>query len=146
MSNPLGGPRTPEGKKRSALNALKHGLYAETSGAMNELAGVAGVDFAEVLERMNRHYKPADPVEEQLVIRIARCVWRLALSSSMEDRLLERGGNALRPGPSYDKVMRYERLVDIHLHRAIFTLQHKREADRTINRSPSTEATQAGAS
>jgi len=134
--NPLGGPRTPEGKKKSSLNALKHGLYAKSSHALDDITNAHGVDFRNVLDQMNRHYRPADPVEKQLVLRIARCVWRLSLSASMEERLLERGGNGLRPGSSYEKILKYERLVDIHLHRALVMLQRKRESEP--NRQPTT--------
>lgn len=133
MNNPLGGPRTPEGKKRSSLNALKHGLYAKSTHALDDVADAHGIDFKDILDQMNRHYRPADPVEEQLVQRIARCVWRLSLSASMEERLLERGGNSVRPGASYDRILKYERLVDIHLHRALQMLQRKRETDRTVD-------------
>ena len=131
--NPLGGPRTPEGKKRSSLNALKHGLHAQSPHALDKVSEAHGVPFDEILEEMTRHYRPADPVERQLVMRIARCAWRLSLSASMEEQLLDRGGNALRPSTSYERVLKYERLVDIHLHRALVMLQRKRESEPNRN-------------
>jgi len=123
------GPRTRVGKKRSSLNALKHGLTARSRHALAEIAQQHGVPFDETLDEMNRHYQPADPVEKQLVLRIARCVWRLSLSAAMERRLMERCPNAHRPGTSYERILKYERLVDIHLHRALATLHRKRELD-----------------
>lgn len=127
MTNQSTGPKTLEGKKRSSLNALKHGLTAKSPHALDKIASDNEVSFDEVLAEMVRHYQPMDPVEKQLVIRIARCVWRLTLSASMEQRLLETRPDARRPGTSYERILKYERLVDIHLHRAIATLQHKRE-------------------
>jgi hypothetical protein len=124
-----GGPKTPEGKKRSSLNALKHGLNAQSDHALEEISKQHGVPYEEVLGEMLRHYAPADPVERQLVQRIARCVWRLSLSASMEERLIERRPNAPKPGTTYDRILKYERLVDIHLHRALATLQRKRESE-----------------
>lgn len=123
------GPRTPQGKKRSSLNALKHGLDARSAHALTEIAEEHGVPFHEVVEEMTRHYLPRDPIEKQLVLRIARCVWRLSLSAAMEARVLERVPNAHRPSASYDRILKYERLVDIHLHRALATLQRKREIE-----------------
>lgn len=122
-----GGPVTAEGKKKSSLNALKHGLTASSPHALKRIAEEATVSFDEVLAEMVRHYQPADPVEKQLVMRIARCVWRLALSASMEQRLIQKRPDARRPGATYERILKYERLVDIHLHRSLVALQHKRE-------------------
>ena len=121
------GPTSPEGKHRCSLNALKHGLNATSPQALDALADAHAIPFEEVLEEMNHHYMPSDPIERQLVKRIARCVWRLSLSAAMEERLLETRPATMRPGTSYERILRYERLVDIHLHRAIATLAHKRE-------------------
>lgn len=124
------GPTTPEGKLICSLNALKHGLTARSPQAFETIEEVHGIPFEDVLEEMNHHYMPADPIEVQLVKRIARCVWRLSLSAAMEERLLEQRPQATRPGTSYDKILKYERLVDIHLHRALATLHRKRELER----------------
>lgn len=123
------GPTTPEGKKRCSLNALKHGLTAKSPQAFDQLADEGGISFDDVLAEMTRHYAPADPVEKQLVVRIARCVWRLSLSAAMEQRLIERRPETIRPSASYDRILKYERLVDIHLHRALATLQRKRDGE-----------------
>lgn len=122
-----GGPATAEGKRKSSLNALKHGLTAQSPHALERIAEDAGVTFEEVLAEMVRHYQPADPVEKQLVMRIARCVWRLTLSAAMEQRLIERRPDAHRPGATYERILKYERLVDIHLHRALAAFQRKQE-------------------
>lgn len=119
------GPRTPMGKRRSSLNALKHGLHAKSPQALEVMAEEMQVSFEDILEDLKTHYHPMDPVEVQLVRRIARCLWRLANGEAMERRLLERRPDANRPSISYEKVMRYERFVDIHLYRAIEMLERK---------------------
>ena len=63
------GPRTPEGKKRSSLNSLKHGLTASSSHALRRIEQEHDVPFEDIFARMNAHYRPADPVEEELVRR-----------------------------------------------------------------------------
>ena len=115
------------------MNALKHGLCARTPRAMREIQQEAGIDFDAIMEEMCRHFRPADPLEVQLVKRIARCTWRLALAEGMERRVLERHAAPTRPGTSYERVLKYERLVDIHLHRAITALAAKRQAENRSN-------------
>ena len=127
----IGGPKTEEGKKRSSLNALKHGLTARSPQALNVPEGETGVEFDWILRRMRRYYRPADPVEEELVRRIARCVWRLAQSEAMERRHLTRSPNLYMPDTWYKAILRFERVVDIHLHRAIRALIRKRAAEGT---------------
>ena len=127
------GPRTEEGKRRSSLNALKHGLHANAPQTMQLIAERTGADFHTILDDMRRQFRPVDALEEQLVRRIARCVWRLAVSENMEERVMGRRPSALRPGASLEKVMKYERLVDIHLHRAIAALERKKESRNKSN-------------
>ena len=132
-SGPKGGPRTPEGKARCSLNALKHGLNATSPEAMAILASEAGVDLNMILDDVRAHYRPADLIEDELAKRIAKCVWRLALADTMEMRVLQRNAAPSRPCPSYEKIMRYERLVDIHLHRAIAALATKKCIENKFN-------------
>ena len=131
--NPQTGPKTAEGKKRSSLNGLTHGLTARSRHAIQAITESIGVDFDTLLADLRAHYKPADPVEDQLVNRIARSAYRLALAESMERSLLENNPFLTRPNTSYDQILRYERLVDIHLHRAIAALARKREVERRVN-------------
>jgi len=124
-----GGPKTTEGKQRSSLNGLKHGLTAVSPRAIAVIAAEVGVDFETIHAKLRSHFAPSDPLEDQLVARIARCAWRLALAETMERRVLDRNPSLLKPTRSLERVMRYERFADINLHRAITALRTKRGAD-----------------
>jgi len=130
-----GGPRTPEGKARSSMNALKHGFAARSPQAAEIIAQEAQKEFYQIYEMMYDHYRPRDALEEQLVRRIVRCAWRLRVAENMEKRLFERRAGADTPGTSYERVLNYERLVDIHLHRAIAALEKKRATENKLNRT-----------
>lgn len=120
------GPKTPEGKRRSSLNALKHGFTATSPHALQAAAERYHLDFEPIHDEVRQHYRPCDPVEEQLVKRIARCIWRIARAEMMESGLLDRNPLALKPGTSLQKVMDYDRTADLQLYRAIKALDAKR--------------------
>lgn len=125
----IGGPRTPEGKLKVSLNALKHGLTAVSPQAREALLEKYQDDYEKTLMRMRRHYMPRDFLEEELVKRIARCLARLDRSADMERRLVQRTGDPCSPGASLRTLVTYERTVDIHLHRAVRALERKRDAE-----------------
>ena len=74
------GPRTPEGKARSSMNAVKHGLTAQA-------AVLPGEDPAE-LESLARLFtaqlKPMGPLQRLLVERIISLTWKLRRVSRAE--------------------------------------------------------------
>ncbi len=79
------GPRTPEGKQRSSLNALKHGILAMR--AVNRK-----LDGEEQFERYRLHrdnyfecLRPEDQVQADLVELIAANRWRMAKLLEFED-------------------------------------------------------------
>lgn len=137
------GPKTPEGKRRSSLNALKHGLDARSPQAVQLIADELNMTFDQLLEDLRSYYLPRDPVEDSLVRRVARCLWRLTLSETMEQRMINRRGMDNKPGATYDRILRYERLVDIHLHRAITALSRHR-ASGSLPKHSSRLGTQNG--
>ena len=124
--NPQTGPKTQEGKKRSSLNALKHGFDARAAHALAAVDDACDIEFQPYLDKVRAHYQPSDPMEEELVERIARCLWRLARSADMERRLVAGIGARTNPSNSNERILKFERLVDMQLHRAIRTLDRKR--------------------
>jgi hypothetical protein len=87
------GPRTPEGKRRSARNALKHGLIAAT---FTILPGEDGAAFDELEARLAARYRPACEVAAHLVQRLASVMWRQYRADRLEAEVLalpaDRGG------------------------------------------------------
>jgi hypothetical protein len=68
------GPKTPEGKARSAQNALKHGLRAAKHMVLPvEDAG----EFAALEAALTLELVPVGTLQAILVGRIARAAWRL---------------------------------------------------------------------
>jgi len=78
------GPRTDEGKERSSLNAIKHGLTSQAILLPTE-------DAAAYEQHVREHitaYHPQDPIEKQLVQLIADLGWRLNRITILETDLL----------------------------------------------------------
>ncbi len=91
------GPRTPEGKLRSALNSRKHGLTASTFTA-------SGVEESEELQNLIddavAHYQPQGSQEQFAVERIALCQLAILRAHRIEAGLLGSafaGGKQLVP-------------------------------------------------
>jgi len=82
------GPRTPEGKQRSCLNALRHGLTGQTVVLPTEDLQA----YQSFCQEFVVHYSPVGPVERQLVQTIADTGWRLNRISAMEHTSLSFAG------------------------------------------------------
>jgi hypothetical protein len=67
------GPRSPEGKRRSALNAMKHGITARIPLLPDEDARA----YNERMVDWNDTLKPANGVERLQVRRAVHCSWQL---------------------------------------------------------------------
>ncbi len=74
------GPRTPEGKKRSSLNALRHGL----SGQVVVMPGEDLKAYLAFTADYVKDLHPRTEPERQLAQDIANCQWRLNRSASIE--------------------------------------------------------------
>ena len=79
------GPKSPEGKAKSAQNSLRHGLLAKTVVADTEDRDA----FEQLLTDLNEHYQPVGPMETIHVEKIAFCYWRMMRCSSHEAGLIE---------------------------------------------------------
>ncbi len=70
------GPKTPEGKQVSRLNAVTHGLLAKavviTAGDYQE----DEQEFAQLLEELREQFSPVGVAEDLEVQKIALCYWR----------------------------------------------------------------------
>jgi hypothetical protein len=89
------GPRTEPGKQRSSLNALRHGLTAQTAVLPNEDPEA----YQRHIQQFLDEYKPATATETQLVHEIANTAWRLNRIPFLEAELLSAGMLSNAPSP-----------------------------------------------
>jgi hypothetical protein len=80
------GPRTPEGKTRSAQNALRHGMRAQKFALLpdEDAAEFDGLE-ADLIEEL----APVDALQRVLARRVAVAAWRLARADRIEAELFE---------------------------------------------------------
>lgn len=90
------GPRTPEGKARSAQNARKHGLLQCT---FSELAGhdaQTWKEFQALCLELEAQFQPCDTIEHALVERVAACFWRIRRARRFEMGAVEEARDEFR--------------------------------------------------
>ena len=79
------GPKTPEGRARSARNALRHGLRARSFALLPE---EDPAEWAEHLLDLRAGYAPTDAAEEQLVAALAVAMWKEIRADRQEAEVL----------------------------------------------------------
>src|ERR1700722_2398142 len=86
-TNQSTGPRTQEGKQRSAMNALRHGLTGRTVVMPYE-----DMDQYHIFcRRLFQTLAPETPLEEQYAQTFCDTQWRLNRARSLEDAMLSLG-------------------------------------------------------
>ena len=80
------GPKTPEGKARSAQNALKHGFRAQKHIVLpaEDAAAFQALEAALIEE-----LAPAGALQSVLAQRVVAAAWRLARADRLEADLFE---------------------------------------------------------
>ena len=81
------GPKTAEGKRRSSLNAVRHGL----TGQAVVLAGEDAAAYARLCKRYFDDLQPKAVVEEELVQTLADIAWRRNRLRVIENNLYALG-------------------------------------------------------
>ena len=87
------GPKTLEGKQRSSLNALRHGLNAQAVLLPHEDA----IAFQRHNKKWWADLKPKGALEEQLVQSLVDLSWRINRMRNMETNMLAEAYNQLSP-------------------------------------------------
>ena len=109
------GPRSPNGKSRSALNALQHGLTAVTPVLPDEDASA----FEELRQRFFAQFQPDTALEIELVEDLTCLLWRLRRVPSIEAGILQATHHQERIRAVHDALSRAEdwmrRRVTSHL-------------------------------
>jgi hypothetical protein len=125
------GPKTLEGKARSAQNALKHGLRAQKYVVLPE---EDATEFAELEAAMIEELAPVGALQTVLARRVAVAAWRLARADRIEVELFAerrfangslgnaviRDGNGTR---SFETLLRYRGAAMAEFWRALRTLK-----------------------
>jgi hypothetical protein len=79
------GPKTEGGRRAASLNAVKHGLSAETVVLPNE----SQEEYQAELHDYLQHFAPANKPETDLVLQLASAQWRLARYTAVEMSLFD---------------------------------------------------------
>jgi hypothetical protein len=125
------GPKTPEGKARSAQNALKHGMRAQKHVVLPD---EDADDFADLEAATVEELAPVGALQAVLARRVAVAAWRLARADRLEIELfaerhvagggpglaLIRDGNGTR---SFETLLRYRGAAMAEFWRALRTLK-----------------------
>jgi hypothetical protein len=125
------GPVTLEGKQRSSLNALAHGLLARCTLMQGESPEALEALFKQHLERLG----PADGVELGMVHEMVAAYWRLRRAWAIETRSFDNEVAAQPAGDELDRMaaafadlaakpaaallQRYETRLHLMYHRAL---------------------------
>jgi hypothetical protein len=141
------GPRTPEGKARSARNALKHGMRAQKYVVLPE---EDADEFAGLQAAMIEELAPVGMLQAVLARRVAVAAWRLARADRIEaelfqERHLPGGGLGLaliRDGngtKSFETLLRYRGAALAEFWRALRTLKAL-QAEQALDAAPARAA------
>jgi hypothetical protein len=79
------GPRSIEGKQRSSMSALRHGMTAKTVVLPHESAG----DYHEIRSALTEDYAPATSQELMLVDQVAAGYWRTIRARRFETAMFD---------------------------------------------------------
>jgi hypothetical protein len=79
------GPKTEEGKEKSSLNALRHGLTGRHVTLPTEDSGA----YKRHVKSFEDHLEPQGPIEASLVQSLADTAWRLNRVVALETKLLK---------------------------------------------------------
>ena len=98
------GPRTPEGKQRSALNALRHGLTSKTV----ILPGEDLETYQKFRDDFFADLNPKGELEQQLAFTLVNTQWRANRCRAFEQSLLSGDGSPRDQVESLSKLSLYE--------------------------------------
>lgn len=119
------GPKTPEGKEKSKLNAVKHGFTARYFPAVIQAGTAEWEELEAVRKDFLDHYQPVNPVEQLLLEKISIEYMRYR-------RLVEREQQFCVRHPGYfleivNKLARYQTAINRQLFEAIEELERMQE-------------------
>jgi hypothetical protein len=130
------GPRTESGKQRSSLNALRHGLTAQTAVLPTEDPET----YQRHIQQFLDEYQPATPTETQLVHEIANTAWRLNRIPFLEAELLSQNPSPQTLIPQLATLGLHGSRLSRQFQKALDQLRDIQEERRRLERRQLTEA------
>ena len=130
------GPRTESGKQRSSLNALRHGLTAQTAVLPNEDPET----YQRHIQQFLDEYAPATPTETQLVHEIANTAWRLNRIPFLEAELLSQNPSPQTLIPQLATLGLHGSRLSRQFQKAVEQLRDIQDERRHLERRQLTEA------
>jgi hypothetical protein len=88
------GPKSDEGKEKSSMNALRHGLTAEQAVLPHENED----DYEKLREGLLQSYAPQDPAELAIVEELVNANWRLLRLHRVETHYWDKLGGSYNRG------------------------------------------------
>ena len=116
------GPKSPQGKRNSSRNAVKHGILAVEVVSEHE----DGAPFNRLVNQLCDEYSPEGAREHIQIERIAACLWRLSRALAYERIAVEESHHA-----NLDRTLRYENHVERTLERATIELERLQRARKS---------------
>jgi hypothetical protein len=130
------GPRTEQGKQRSSLNALRHGLTAQTAVLPNEDPAT----YQRHIQQFLDEYQPATATETQLVHEIANTAWRLNRIPLFEAELLSQNPSPQTLIPMLATLGLHGSRLSRQFQKAVDQLREIQDERRRLERRQLTEA------
>ena len=114
---------TPAGKRRSALNAMRHGLLAECTVLETE----SREDFDILVNMYLQRFDPVDGVDFGFIEEMASSYWRLRRGMMMEKTLLDKAvaeqtWDKLADSSEFKSICRYQTMLHRMFQRAMNNL------------------------
>ncbi|MBZ5689101.1 MAG: hypothetical protein LAP86_29185 [Acidobacteriia bacterium] len=120
------GPTTEEGKSRSRLNALKHGLRSETILLETSSEAEKAV-FEDLRTRVEEEFAPRTFEEKLLLESLVHAIWQKRRCLHFETKELRT--DFIFHGPVMDRILRYATSADKRLFRALNELKRLQKED-----------------
>ena len=95
------GPVTPEGKKRSSINAIRHGLLANCVVLECEDPEI----FRTLLQQHVDRLQPADDLEFGMIEEMVSAYWRMRRGWAIETRTIDKAMARQTTGDSLDRLV-----------------------------------------
>ena len=107
-----GGPRTPEGKRISSMNAVKTGLTGRTVLLPSDDADA----YRELIAAYQRAYSPVGLRETELVQSMADTQWRLQRIPGLESAIYAKGRYEFAEAHAEEELAMRKALIDLDTH------------------------------